>query len=221
MSFTILLIVSYIFLGAFVCFSGLPSIFFLFFIIPLELVCVRPSTYLNQLWEPTSHPVHPVFLIHSNNTCGMHFPSLSVLDLCSQSHQIFVNKHDHWCTHFFGNEKSACFLGQSQLVPSAMAERKSQSITLNLLYPYWDAPISHTFKNEKEVAAFLKQPPQFLREPNGPNTWTNKAIRQNDVKQVNPNVIYDIIGSGCLIAKRACHTSRSGIKFSKQKQLLR
>src|SRR5882762_5128289 len=66
--------------------------------------------------------------------------------------------------------------------------RKSQSITLNLLYPYW---ISHTFENEKEVATFLKQSPQFLRDPE-----TNKAIRHNDVKQINPNVIYDIAGSG-------------------------
>jgi hypothetical protein len=69
--------------------------------------------------------------------------------------------------------------------------RKSQSITLNLLYPYWDAPISHTFKNEKEIVNFLKQPPQFLRDPD-----TNKAIRHGDVKQINPNVIYDIVGSG-------------------------
>jgi hypothetical protein len=69
--------------------------------------------------------------------------------------------------------------------------RKSQSITLNILYPYWDMPISHTFKNVKAVAAFLKKPPQFLLDPD-----TGKAIRHEDVKQIDPNVIYDIIGSG-------------------------
>jgi hypothetical protein len=61
---TILLIVSYIFLGAFVCLSGL---LFPFPYTPLELFLRfnhTPFTYhtFNQLWESTSHPVHPVFL---------------------------------------------------------------------------------------------------------------------------------------------------------------
>lgn len=69
--------------------------------------------------------------------------------------------------------------------------RKSKSFTLNILYPHWDTPISHTFKDEKDLADFLKQPPQFLRDPE-----TNKSIRHNNVKQINPNIIYDIAGSG-------------------------
>ena len=52
-------------------------------------------------------------------------------------------------------------------------------------------PILHTFKNKKEVATFLKQPPQFLWD-----LETDKAISHNDVKHINPNVIYDIVGSG-------------------------
>ena len=73
--------------------------------------------------------------------------------------------------------------------------QKSKSITLNVVYPYWDIPISHTFRDEKDLADFLKQPPQqFLRDPD-----TNKALRHTDVKQVNPNIIYDIAGSGLMI----------------------
>jgi hypothetical protein len=65
--------------------------------------------------------------------------------------------------------------------------RKSKSITLNIVYPYWETPTSLTFKSEKALAAFLKQPPQFLRDPD-----TGKAIRHENVKEINPNVIYDI-----------------------------
>lgn len=69
--------------------------------------------------------------------------------------------------------------------------RKSQSITLNIVYPCWDTPTSHTFKNEKDLADFLKQPPQFLRDPD-----TGRSIRHRNVNQVDPSVIYDIVGSG-------------------------
>jgi hypothetical protein len=75
--------------------------------------------------------------------------------------------------------------------------RKSQSITLNIVYPYWDTPTSHTFKNKKDLADFLKQPPQFLRDPE-----TGKAIRHGNVNQVDPSVIYDIVGSGIPYRKK-------------------
>ena len=69
---------------------------------------------------------------------------------------------------------------------------RKKPITLNLLYPPWDFPISQTFKDEKDLADFLKQPPQkFLVDPE-----TNIGLRHSDVKQINPNIIYDVAGSG-------------------------
>ena len=66
--------------------------------------------------------------------------------------------------------------------------KKLEPITLNINYPSWDLPISHTFKDEKDLADFLKRPPpKFLLDPE-----TNKAIRYNDGKKINPYIIYNI-----------------------------
>ena len=69
--------------------------------------------------------------------------------------------------------------------------RKSQSITLNIVYPYWDTPFLHSFKNEKDLTDFLKQPPQFLIDPD-----TGRTICHRNINWVDLSVIYDIIGSG-------------------------
>jgi hypothetical protein len=82
----------------------------------------------------------------------------------------------------------------SRLISTSAARfgrNNSKTITLKIKYPYWDNPISHTFEGEKDLADFLKNPPQFLRDPE-----TNKAFRHNNVKQINPNVIYEIAGPG-------------------------
>ena len=83
MLLTILLIVPYIFLGAFVCLSSL-----LFsFIYPLELFFAVQPYSLSLIipltnYGSTSHPVHPVLsilIIHVLSTCGLAFFILHVI----------------------------------------------------------------------------------------------------------------------------------------------
>jgi hypothetical protein len=68
---------------------------------------------------------------------------------------------------------------------------KTFPVTLRLLYPTWDKPASHEFSSAKEITAFLSEPKQFLMDPE-----TGQAIRPDQVDKIDPNVIYDVAGSG-------------------------
>jgi hypothetical protein len=68
---------------------------------------------------------------------------------------------------------------------------KKFPVTLHLLYPAWDEPVSHEFSSADEIATFLSEPKQFLKDP-----ATSEAIRANQIDRIDPNIIYDIVGTG-------------------------
>ncbi len=50
---------------------------------------------------------------------------------------------------------------------------------------------SHEFKSAEAITRFLSEPKQFLLDPE-----TGHAIHPDQVKKIDPNVIYEVAGSG-------------------------
>lgn len=74
---------------------------------------------------------------------------------------------------------------------------KKFPVTLHLLYPTWDQPASHEFSSAKEITTFLSEPKQFLMDPE-----TGQAIRPHQINKIDPNIIYDVVGSGLPYCKK-------------------
>ena len=68
---------------------------------------------------------------------------------------------------------------------------KKFPVTLRLQYPSWDTPAFIEFSSAKDITTFLSTPKQFLIEP-----ITGQAIRPHQVDKIDPDVIYDVAGSG-------------------------
>jgi hypothetical protein len=64
-------------------------------------------------------------------------------------------------------------------------------VTLRLKYPSWDVPGSAEFSSAEEIKTFLSTPNQFLIDP-----VTGDMIRPSQVAKINPNIVYDVGGSG-------------------------
>ena len=68
---------------------------------------------------------------------------------------------------------------------------KKFPVTLRLQYPSWDTPGLAEFASAEDITAFLSTPKQFLIEP-----ITGQIIRPHQVDKIDPDVIYDVAGSG-------------------------
>lgn len=68
---------------------------------------------------------------------------------------------------------------------------KRYPVTLRLLYPSWTLPAEHNFSSAKEITDFLSHPKQFLYNPEN-----GHAIRANQVELIDPNIVYEVAGSG-------------------------
>lgn len=68
---------------------------------------------------------------------------------------------------------------------------KKYPVTLRLQYPSWDKPGLAEFSSAEDITAFLSTPKQFLIEP-----ITGQIIRPHQVDKIDPDVIYDVAGSG-------------------------
>ncbi len=68
---------------------------------------------------------------------------------------------------------------------------KKFPVTLRLQYPSWDTPGLAEFSSAEDITAFLSTPKQFLIEP-----ITGQIIRPHQVDKIDPDVIYDVAGSG-------------------------
>ena len=68
---------------------------------------------------------------------------------------------------------------------------KKYPVILHLMYPSYDFPTINQFDSAKEIKAFLADRKQFLV-----NIETRKAIYHNQIHMIDPNVIYDVAGSG-------------------------
>lgn len=68
---------------------------------------------------------------------------------------------------------------------------KKYPVTLQLVYPSWDMPTIHKFGSAKEITTFLSDPRQFLID-----TTTREAIHPHQIHMINPDVTYDVAGSG-------------------------
>jgi hypothetical protein len=64
-------------------------------------------------------------------------------------------------------------------------------VTLRLKYPSWDVTASAEFSSAEEITAFLSTPKQFLIDP-----VTGDLIRPSQVAKIDPNIVYDVGGSG-------------------------
>ena len=64
-------------------------------------------------------------------------------------------------------------------------------VTLRLQYPSHEKPGSAEFSSGQDITDFLSTQKQFLLEP-----ITGKIIRPNQVDKIDPNVTYDVLGSG-------------------------
>jgi hypothetical protein len=70
---------------------------------------------------------------------------------------------------------------------------KKYPVYLHLIYPSWDTsfPTIHQFGSAKEIKTFLSDPIQFLVD-----SKTGNAIRHDQIHMIDPNIIYDVAGSG-------------------------
>lgn len=68
---------------------------------------------------------------------------------------------------------------------------KKYPVTLHLVYPSWDLPTIHRFDSPKEIKTFLSDPKQFLVD-----TKTGIAIHPYQIHLIDPNITYDVAGSG-------------------------
>ena len=68
---------------------------------------------------------------------------------------------------------------------------KKFPVTLRLQYPSLDAPGLAEFSSAEDITAFLSTAKQFLIEP-----ITGQMIRPHQVDKIDPDVIYDVVGSG-------------------------
>ena len=68
---------------------------------------------------------------------------------------------------------------------------KKYPVTLRFQYPSWETPTLHEFSSAKDITEFLSTPEQFLYEP-----LTGKAIRPKQVDKIDPNITYEVAGSG-------------------------
>lgn len=62
---------------------------------------------------------------------------------------------------------------------------------LLLRYPYWDAPSIHEFSSTENITEYLSTFQHFLVNP-----ITREAIHSTQVDKIDPDVIYDVVGSG-------------------------
>ena len=81
---------------------------------------------------------------------------------------------------------------------------KKFPVTLRLQYPSHEKPGSAEFSSAQDITDFLSTQKQFLLEP-----ITGKIIRPNQVDKIDPNVTYDVLGSG--IAYREKKLSREQV----------
>ena len=75
--------------------------------------------------------------------------------------------------------------------PEQSLSLKKFPVTLRLQYPSWDMPGLAEFSSAEDITAFLSTPKQFLIEP-----ITGQIIRPHQVDKIDPDVIYDVAGSG-------------------------
>ncbi len=68
---------------------------------------------------------------------------------------------------------------------------KGYPVTLRLIFPSWRTATSHDFKSAEAITRFLSEPKQFLLDPE-----SGHAIHPDQVEKIDPNVIYEVAGSG-------------------------
>lgn len=68
---------------------------------------------------------------------------------------------------------------------------KKYPVILNFLYPSWEIPAIHRFYSEQDIEMFLSERKQFLFDP-----ITGDAIRRNEIHRIDPNITYEVAGSG-------------------------
>jgi len=77
---------------------------------------------------------------------------------------------------------------------------KGYPVTLRLIFPSWRMATSHEFKSAEAITRFLSDPKQFLLDPE-----TGYAIHPDQVEKIDPNVIYEVAGSGLPYPEKGNH----------------
>ena len=75
--------------------------------------------------------------------------------------------------------------------PTPIPLIKKYPVTLHLMYPSWDIPTNHQFDSAEEIKTFLSDPKQFLLD-----IKTGDVIHCHQIHKIDPNIIYDVAGSG-------------------------
>ena len=92
---------------------------------------------------------------------------------------------------------------------------KNYPVTLHLQYPSWDKPCLAEFSSAEEITTFLLTHKQFLVEP-----ITGQLIRPHQVDKIDPDIIYDVAGSGLPYREKGLSREQVRVQVFERKAVL-